>query len=103
MRLERRLAVTAAPRDEGAPDGSPLWAELSAGWREIGDARSAVLAAFARAAANAGLGPREAVLRRRISVETHPELVDHSFYRQPGGWPEMEDRYPVVPMTMLMG
>jgi hypothetical protein len=102
VRLERRLVVPAAGSDEAAPEGSPLWAEVSAGWREIGDARAEVLAAFGRAAANAGLGPREAVLRRRISVETHPELVDHSFYRQPTGWPEMEDRYPVVPMTMLM-
>ncbi len=37
-----------------------------------------------------------------VSVETHPELLDHCFYRQPEGWPSVEDLFPVVPMTMLL-
>ncbi|HXA32652.1 MAG TPA: acyltransferase domain-containing protein, partial [Acidimicrobiales bacterium] len=37
-----------------------------------------------------------------VSVETHPELLDHCFYRQPAGWPSVEDLFPVVPMTMLL-
>jgi acyl transferase domain-containing protein/phosphopantetheinyl transferase (holo-ACP synthase) len=37
-----------------------------------------------------------------VSVETHPELLDHCFYRQPEGWPSVQDLFPVVPMTMLL-
>lgn len=42
---------------------------------------------------------REGTTARSISVATMPELVDHSFFRQPDGWPNLSDRYPVVPMT----
>lgn len=42
---------------------------------------------------------REGTTTRTISVATMPELVDHSFFRQPEGWPNLSDRYPVVPMT----
>jgi phosphopantetheine--protein transferase-like protein len=31
-----------------------------------------------------------------------PYLVDHCFYRQPDGWPEPADRYPVVPLTTVL-
>ncbi len=37
-----------------------------------------------------------------LSTETVPALSDHCFYRQPTGWAEMEDHFPVVPMTMLV-
>lgn len=37
-----------------------------------------------------------------VSVETDPQLLDHCFYRQPAGWPSVADRFPVVPMTMLL-
>ncbi|HEX4218652.1 MAG TPA: 4'-phosphopantetheinyl transferase superfamily protein [Acidimicrobiales bacterium] len=42
------------------------------------------------------------VTKWTVSVETHPELLDHCFYRQPAGWPSVEDLFPVVPMTMLL-
>jgi hypothetical protein len=32
-------------------------------------------------------------------VGTVPELIDHCFIRQPPDWPELADRFPVVPMT----
>jgi hypothetical protein len=79
---------------------SPLAAELASSMRELASARDDVMAAFARR--STAEVPSEATFRRRISVESHPELCDHTFYRQPAGWPVMEDRYPVVPMTMLM-
>jgi acyl transferase domain-containing protein/phosphopantetheinyl transferase len=44
--------------------------------------------------------PRESTSTRTLSVEVFPELLDHSFYRQPPGWPTLSDRHPVVPMTM---
>jgi phosphopantetheinyl transferase len=48
--------------------------------------------------------PRPASSSRqlRLSVETVPSLLDHCFYRQPPGWPSVADRFPVVPMTMLV-
>jgi phosphopantetheinyl transferase (holo-ACP synthase) len=38
---------------------------------------------------------------RRLSVDDVPALVDHTFYRQPAG-AALEDRFPVVPMTMTL-
>ena len=42
------------------------------------------------------------VTRRVFSVTDDPYLLDHCFYRQPDGWPSDADRFPVVPMTMLL-
>src|SRR5262249_39140275 len=39
---------------------------------------------------------------RTLSMTTMPELVDHTFFRQPEGWPVIADRHPVVPMTALI-
>ena len=73
----------------------------------VGDALRAVLGAARDASAEvvAALGtmaPVQPTTRqevRELSVETLPELRDHSFFRQPEGWPHLADRYPVVPMT----
>jgi acyl transferase domain-containing protein len=35
-----------------------------------------------------------------ISLEHAPYLIDHCFFQQPQGWPVIEDRFPVVPMTL---
>ena len=35
-------------------------------------------------------------------MDHDPYLLDHCFYRQPDGWPSHADRFPVVPMTMLL-
>jgi acyl transferase domain-containing protein len=39
---------------------------------------------------------------RRLSLATLPELIDHTFFRQPQDWPVLSDRHPVVPMTALI-
>jgi phosphopantetheinyl transferase (holo-ACP synthase) len=31
-----------------------------------------------------------------------PHIIDHCFYRQPPGWTDMSDRFPVVPMTEVL-
>ena len=41
-------------------------------------------------------------MRRTVSTATDPALLDHCFYRQPAGWPTVADRFPVVPMTMMI-
>ncbi|MGP8005913.1 MAG: 4'-phosphopantetheinyl transferase superfamily protein [Acidimicrobiales bacterium] len=53
-------------------------------------------------AVSAAPEPVTSVSRRVFSVETDPQLLDHCFYRQPDGWPSHADRFPVVPMTMLL-
>jgi acyl transferase domain-containing protein/phosphopantetheinyl transferase len=44
-------------------------------------------------------GVHQSVLR--VSVEAMPYLMDHVFYAQPPDWPEVEDRWPVVPATTV--
>lgn len=44
-------------------------------------------------------GPKQWRRTLRLSLDTHPELLDHCFFRQPRDWPEPGDRFPVVPMT----
>ncbi len=41
--------------------------------------------------------PREFTLR--FDMESFPEVVDHCLCEQPEDWPNMEDRFPVMPMT----
>jgi phosphopantetheinyl transferase len=36
-----------------------------------------------------------------VSVEAMPYLMDHVFYAQPPDWPDVEDRWPVVPATTV--
>lgn len=37
----------------------------------------------------------------RVTLETHPYLIDHSLLKQPKGWGEVADMEPVIPMTMI--
>ncbi len=37
-----------------------------------------------------------------VSIETFPWLVDHCFYRQPDGWDDPADHFPVLPMTTMV-
>ncbi len=51
-------------------------------------------------AAATPIGPRKARRVRHFSLENMPFLIDHSFIRQPAGWPNPIERFPVVPFTM---
>jgi 3-oxoacyl-(acyl-carrier-protein) synthase/malonyl CoA-acyl carrier protein transacylase/phosphopantetheinyl transferase len=88
----------AAPAIAIASVADPVLAELTATLREAAAASQAVVDAYAKARR-----AREATTRRTLSVERDPALLDHCFYRQPPGWPEVSDRYPVAPMTMMIG
>ncbi|MDX6356267.1 MAG: hypothetical protein QOF98_3170, partial [Streptomyces sp.] len=62
----------------------------------------------AAGAATAGVSPNppakpkpwQAVVR--VSPETMPYLLDHCFFPQRAGWPEVGDRWPVVPATTIV-
>ncbi|MGW7236298.1 beta-ketoacyl synthase N-terminal-like domain-containing protein [Streptomyces sp. NPDC054804] len=38
----------------------------------------------------------------RVSPDTMPHLLDHCFYPQRADWPDVEDRWPVVPATTIV-
>ncbi|WP_406433243.1 polyketide synthase dehydratase domain-containing protein [Streptomyces sp. NBC_00631] len=38
----------------------------------------------------------------RVSAEAMPHLLDHCFFPQRPGWPDTEDRWPVVPATTIV-
>ncbi|MDG4862952.1 polyketide synthase dehydratase domain-containing protein, partial [Streptomyces sp. T-3] len=38
----------------------------------------------------------------RISTATMPYLLDHCFFQQPADWPDLADRWPVVPATTMV-
>ncbi|MFD0268071.1 beta-ketoacyl synthase N-terminal-like domain-containing protein [Streptomyces sp. NPDC127106] len=49
--------------------------------------------------AAAGSARRETV---RVSVEQQPYLLDHCFFPQRADWPDVADRWPVVPATTIV-
>jgi acyl transferase domain-containing protein/phosphopantetheinyl transferase len=73
----------------------PLAAELDAMLRETERTAVAVL----RAAA----APQPSIpATLRVSTETMPYLLDHCFAEQREGWPDENDRWPVVPATTIV-
>ncbi|WP_333742030.1 hypothetical protein, partial [Streptomyces sp. IBSBF 2806] len=45
-------------------------------------------------------GPRHTTVR--VSPDTMPYLLDHCFFPQRPGWPDVADRWPVVPATTIV-
>jgi len=98
--------LNAAGREPPAPavgSPSPLAAEFAASMAAVARAQADVFAAFERlpaaVAAPLPTGPLEATFIRTLSIDTFPEVRDHTFFRQPPGWPTLSDLHPVVPMT----
>ncbi|MFX0578321.1 beta-ketoacyl synthase N-terminal-like domain-containing protein [Nocardia nepalensis] len=44
----------------------------------------------------------EITITQVCSLETMPELVDHSLAAVPAGWPDPSDAFPVVPLTVML-
>ena len=93
VRSSTPLAVE-APTPAEVPSG-PLAAALAANLDAIARAQREVVARLDRP-------DRQRTALRTLSLETFPELRDHTFFRQPDGWPVISDRHPVVPMTGLI-
>jgi acyl transferase domain-containing protein len=91
----------------GAP-GHPALAEFSALLAETAQAAESVAAVLERQPPAASrLVPRAArgaglSVEREFSLRTMPDMADHCLVRQPDGWPDDSDRFPVVPMTTLL-
>ncbi|KQX67912.1 beta-ketoacyl synthase [Streptomyces sp. Root1310] len=106
LRAELRAPVRAAgpagpsPLDALAGD-SPMAAELSALLHETADTAAALMTARAGAVAAARpTGPWHGSVH--VSPDTMPYLLDHCFFPQRPGWPEVADRWPVVPATTIV-
>ncbi|MEU4926135.1 beta-ketoacyl synthase N-terminal-like domain-containing protein [Streptomyces yokosukanensis] len=51
----------------------------------------------------AATGTAPTVTTVRVCPQTMPHLLDHCFFPQRPGWPDVEDRWPVVPATTIIG
>ncbi|MFD3872788.1 beta-ketoacyl synthase N-terminal-like domain-containing protein [Streptomyces sp. NPDC058623] len=113
-----------------AASASPVAAELSALLDETARTAATLIAAAAgrapaphrppapRPTGSAGPAPRRAVaadppppraaearVRQenvRVGVDGMPYLLDHCFFPQRAGWPDVADRWPVVPATTIV-
>src|SRR5581483_10062572 len=80
----------------GAAREHPVLAALDAALRQVTATATEVVDSWARVTS------RQASTTQTLSLATMPDLLDHCFYRQPDGWPELADRYPVVPLTTML-
>jgi acyl transferase domain-containing protein/phosphopantetheinyl transferase len=85
-----------APARLGNSCRHPVLAEFDATLRDATTAATDVLRSWSPTTC------REVSTTRMLSLATMPYLTDHCFYRQPDGWPEPADRYPVVPLTTVL-
>jgi phosphopantetheinyl transferase len=101
-----RMSARVPAGEPPAAGGHPVLAEFDAVLRDATAAVRDVVGSWQRGTADrrpqAAAGRRRATTTRVLSVETMPFLADHCLYRQPPGWPEESDRYPVVPMTTTL-
>ncbi|WSN43951.1 beta-ketoacyl synthase N-terminal-like domain-containing protein [Streptomyces sp. NBC_01334] len=106
LRAELRAPVRAAGPAGPSPldalaGGSPMAAELSALLHETADTAATLMTARAGAPAAARrTGPWHTGVH--VSPDAMPYLLDHCFFPQRPGWPEVADRWPVVPATTIV-
>ncbi|MBA8951869.1 beta-ketoacyl synthase N-terminal-like domain-containing protein [Actinomadura namibiensis] len=95
-----RIAEPAPAGPPVAPPATgPVVAELDALLRDAAaSARSVVDALHTTAPPRAA----ERTTRRTFSLETMPYVRDHCLVPQRADWPDLSDRFPVVPLTTLL-
>ncbi|WP_107080121.1 type I polyketide synthase [Streptomyces sp. NBRC 109706] len=118
QRARGALADLVGPSGDGALGrlgalraAHPIAAELSALLTETADSAAALIGARATAAAVAPPRPAPAPPpprppstppTLRVGLREMPYLADHTFFRQRPGWPDIGDRWPVVPATTVL-
>jgi acyl transferase domain-containing protein len=90
-----------APTRPAQAHQHPVLAEFDAALQDATAAARAVTDSWTAAAARPATRTR-ATITRVMSLDTMPYLADHCLIRQPAGWPEAADRYPVVPLTTMV-
>ena len=98
VRLDRPLDGIRGAATIPDDTADPVVREFATAARELRAAEEDVLRALRSRESRPG--PRALDETLRISLEAYPVLSDHSFFRQPEGWPDPADRGPVVPLTM---
>ena len=88
---------------DGMANGDPLAAELAGLLRETADSAVAALALRdVQKTEQQPTTPTERESTVHVSVDGMPYLRDHCFFRQRDDWPEITDRWPVVPATTVI-
>ncbi|WP_433226620.1 beta-ketoacyl synthase N-terminal-like domain-containing protein [Actinomadura formosensis] len=95
-----------APAVPPLPAGAPVLAELEALLNDAAAGAQSVLEALGGGpspvpAGEASTMSAELSISRVFSVEAMPYLADHCVVPQPPGWPDMSDRFPIVPLATL--
>ncbi|GAA1819887.1 beta-ketoacyl synthase N-terminal-like domain-containing protein [Actinomadura chokoriensis] len=96
-----------APGVPSLPADDPILAELEALLNDAATGAQSVLEALGGGAAPVVAGepaPETAELSvsRVFSVEAMPQLADHCLVPQAPGWPDLSDRFPIVPLAVLV-
>ncbi|MFB4303351.1 beta-ketoacyl synthase N-terminal-like domain-containing protein [Actinomadura sp. NTSP31] len=108
-----RLGGAVPPVRSGAgpvpslPSDDPVLAELEALLNDAATGAQTVLEALGggpapASAPAAGRAADELAVSRVFSLEAMPYLADHCVMPQPAGWPDMSDRFPIVPLATLL-
>ena len=101
------------------PADDPIMAELEALLNDATTGAQTVLEAFGGGAAPVPTGeppdeppggppddappePPETRVSRVFSLDSMPYVSDHCVFPQAPGWPDMSDRFPIVPLTTLL-
>ncbi|WP_043678521.1 type I polyketide synthase [Streptomyces xylophagus] len=119
LRAELRAplpSTTASPLD-ALTERFPAAAELHALMRETADTAAQLITAGSRRSAPAAFAPRapapvpqpqlpaparEWQTTVHVSPDSMPYLMDHCFFPQRPNWPDVADRWPVVPATTIV-
>ncbi|WP_329552390.1 polyketide synthase [Streptomyces sp. NBC_00696] len=119
LRAELRTPATAntpalaalSPLD-ALTDRFPAAAELHALMRDTADTAARLIGAGSRRTATTAPAPRIAAAHPapprewqttvHVSPESMPYLMDHCFFPQRPDWPDVADRWPVVPATTIV-
>ena len=90
--------------DWGAGTSAALRAEFDGLLADTLSATRSITAALSSRASAAPTDSTAPASEENLSVgiEAYPWLVDHCFYRQPDGWDDLSDRFPVLPMTTMV-
>lgn len=115
VHFDRALAARPDSLARAAVDpqraGTPLQAALQRNLQLLSHAqRDVAVAASSASARDRVVAPESAqrggamtrVVRRRVDLTTWPELVDHSFQRQPERWQQSGEGQSVVPLTGIL-
>ncbi|MGP4023614.1 beta-ketoacyl synthase N-terminal-like domain-containing protein [Actinomadura sp. 3N407] len=89
------------------PADDPVMAELEALLNDAATGAQSVLEALGGGPAPAPSGDaspvaEEVSVSRVFSLDSMPYLRDHCVFPQATGWPDMSDRFPIVPLTTLL-